>query len=78
MIDHAMIVLFVGLPIAGLIFWAMDALLEPFLSRNRWRPNMRTCPTCGARTSAHLAAAHALPPIAPQDSTPPAPPLPQR
>ena len=79
MIDHAMILLFVGLPIGGLFCWLLfDVLLEPWLNRNAWRPNMKTCPTCGARTSASRLVAHAPPPIVPQGSTPPAPLPPQR
>jgi len=63
-----MIVLFVGLPIAGLFCWLVfDVLLEPFLSRTRWQPNR------GARTSASPLVAPAPPPIAPQGPPPPAP-----
>jgi hypothetical protein len=78
MIDHAMVVLFVGLPLTGLILWIVDTLiLDPLHKRNSWQPNRRTCPTCGARTSASRLVAPAPPPIAPQGQTPPAPPLPQ-
>ena len=66
----------VVLVIVVLIFRALDSVLGPS-TKERWHPNMRTCPTCGARTSASRLVAHAPPPIAPQDSIPPAPPHPQ-
>ena len=77
MIDHAMLVLFVGLPIAGLLCRVLDVLMEPLHKRNLWQANMKPCPTCGARTSASQLAAHAPLSTAPQSPTPPAPLSPQ-
>jgi len=81
-------VLFWGLFI--LVFQMVQRCLEESHERNSWlgkmkrkqaeqreQPNMRTCPTCGARTSASPLAAPAPPPIAPQGSTRPAPLHPQ-
>ena len=84
LIKYVIYILCVGLAVRAL-YW-----LEDFHERNSWlgkmkrkqaeereQANMRTCPTCGARTSANRLVAHAPPHFAPQDSTPPARPHPQ-
>jgi len=55
----------VSLIVLAPICRGLDAFLEALYKRYAWRPNQRTCPTCGARTLANRLVAPAPPPLAP-------------